>query len=210
MTTSRYEYQRELVERIEADSFQKGNPVIILMAVAEDKDTLDLIIKVGDDKHRAIAETISDIKKSNNRYRKVTLNQKRAIAQFLVEKFGTARAALAAAAGVTEQEMFGGEEPAEEAAPQQPAVIATPAPRASTQPVAEFLGFSPLKGSEKQIAWAEKIRALLLKHASPEQIEALTQKKHQGDARWWINNRPMPHDIEDAYHLLIESLIKNA
>ncbi|MCB1824233.1 MAG: hypothetical protein KDJ54_06460, partial [Candidatus Competibacteraceae bacterium] len=79
-----FEYERELVERIENDSFQKGNPIIILMAVAEDKGILDLVAKVGDDKHRSIAATIGDIKKSGNRYRKVTINQKRAIAKFLV------------------------------------------------------------------------------------------------------------------------------
>lgn len=203
--SSKYEYERELVERVENDSFQKGNPIIILMAVAEDKDILDFVAKVGDDKHRSIAETISDIKRSTNRYRKVTMNQKRAIAQFLVEKFGSARAALAAAAGVTEMEMFG-EERAIEAQTAKPVIESKPVDTRS----AEFLGFKPLKGSEKQIAWAEKIRELLLEHASPEQVEALAQKKDQGKAKFWIDNRPMRHDDEDDYNMCIESIIKNA
>lgn len=205
-----YEYERELVERVENDSFQKGNPIVILMAVAEDKGILDLVSKVGDDKHRSIADTIRDIKKSTNRYRKVTTNQKRAIALHLVEKFGTARAALAAAAGVTEQEMFGGnEEPAE--VTEEPASTVAEAPAEATTivaaEIATFLGFRPLKGSEKQIAWATKIRAQILKYTTPEQTRALADHKRAGLAKWWIDHRPMRGDEEDGYGTVIQSML---
>lgn len=195
--SSEYEYERELVERIENDSFHQGNPIVILMAVAEDKNILDLVVKVGDDKHRSIAATVADIKASNNRYRKVTLNQKRAIAKFLVEKFGTARAALAAAAGVTEQEMFGGEEaPAEVTATESQQHAVTPTPSAKRKPVdphrAEFLGFKPLKGSEKQISWASQIRDRIISHAPPDKIQALVDHQKSGHAKWWIDHRDYP------------------
>ena len=111
------DYIKEMVERVENDSFQKGDPIVILMNVAEDKDILDLIAKVGDEKHRSIAETMTAAKASGNKYRKVTLNQKRAIAQHLLELFGSARAALAAAFETTEQAMFGDEVPAPVPAP---------------------------------------------------------------------------------------------
>lgn len=194
---SNYEYERELVERIENDSFHQGNPIVILMAVAEDKNILDLVVKVGDDKHRSIAATVADIKASNNRYRKVTLNQKRAIAKFLVEKFGTARAAMAAAAGVTEQEMFGGEESqAEVTETESRQPVATSTPRASRKPVdphrAEFLGFKPLKGSEKQIEWANRIRDRIITNASLDKIQELVDHQKSGNAKWWIDHRDYP------------------
>ena len=101
------DYAREMVERVENDTFLKGDQRYMIKSVADEREILALVEKVGDAKHAEIAATMREIKKNGGRYRKVTDKQKTAVALFLLEKFGTARAVLAAAFDKTEAEMFG-------------------------------------------------------------------------------------------------------
>ena len=100
------DYAKELVERVENDPFLKGDQQYILKTVATEREILALIDQVGDEKHQSIAATVREIKSAVLRYRTVTNKQKTAIVLFLLAKFGTARAVLAAAFATTEREMF--------------------------------------------------------------------------------------------------------
>lgn len=77
----------------------------ILKHLAMDQ-VLDLAENVGDDKTKSIAQTMKETAKGNHRYRKVTDAQRTAVAAFLLQKYQTAKAVLAAAFNVPESEMF--------------------------------------------------------------------------------------------------------
>lgn len=189
------DYAIELVERYEADSYIKGDSFKIISMVSAESELLALIDKHGDDKHRSIAATVRDIQSSNNRYRKVTDGQRKALARHLLELFGTHRAVLAAAYGKTEQEMFGEAMEAEEA----PAK-AEPAAQMSNEYVAkaeeakraaEFMGLPALTGSPKQIAWAEQIRQKYIEWAEDGGINStpVVKSRKARTSRFWIDNR---------------------
>lgn len=71
---------------------------------------------------------------------------------------------------------------------------------------------APLTGSEKQIAWAESIRAdylqglngmltILPADQKPQLVEAIADiKQHDTDASWWIDNRDEPFMHEALKH----------
>ena len=57
---------------------------------------------------------------------------------------------------------------------------------AKAKELADFLGMPELKGTERQVVWAEQIRSAYLKKASEK--EAAKAKKRTA-AKWWIENR---------------------
>lgn len=182
------DYAKELVERYENDRFLSENAdEHIANAIIVEPVVLALIDRVGDEKHRSIVESIREAE--NSRYKRVTQAQKIALVDFLLEKYGTARAILAAVYGVTENEMFGS---VSEAKPKQevPSDILEKRQHETEKAamMAEFIGAEPLKGSEKQVAWAETIRAKALKKAPEELAKKLMKIK---SAKWWIDRRAL-------------------
>jgi len=77
-----------------------------------------------------------------------------------------------------------------------------------------------LTGNEKQVAWAETIRAEMVmslekdiennfdQHTEKKAMSVLDWVKAQKDAEWWIENRDI-ECIEDAYYLWIEAGMEN-
>jgi hypothetical protein len=185
------DYAKELVEHYEADSQIQGDSFVILSTVATEAELLALIEQHGDDKHRSIAATVREIQGANNRYRKVTSAQKAALARHLLDLFGTARAALAAAFATTEQEMFG--EAAGPSAAQVAKVTGERHAAAAAEALqkAQFMGLATLKGSPKQIAWAEQVRQNYIVWAEENDIDPMVVigSPAARQARFWIDNR---------------------
>jgi len=190
------DYARELVERKEADSYIKGDSRAILEAVAGESELLNLVIAEGDDKHRDIATTMLEITRQRRSRRKITAKQVYAIVSFLLEKYGTARAALAAAFGVSEAEMFGEvtEASVEADAAEAPASVDHTAENAQSAARNAFIGAPTLKGSAKQVAWAETLRANMIDLLeadgySNERIMDLISDPEALKAAFWIDQR---------------------
>lgn len=96
------DWAREMVERQEAN---KAPDIFILKLVADDRRILNLVkASFEDEKTVSIAQTILNM--NGERYKKPTEKQRAFLANRLIEKFATARAAIAAAFGISEQEMF--------------------------------------------------------------------------------------------------------
>lgn len=97
------DYAREVVEYHE-DNFDDHN-LTILKSLAPEGEVMRVAESFGDQKIIDICSTMRESQKS--KYKKITDKQRHAIAAFLLEKLGTARAVLASAFGTTEAEMFG-------------------------------------------------------------------------------------------------------
>lgn len=190
------DYARELVERKEADSYIKGDSRAILEAVVAESELLKLVIAEGDDKHRDIATTMLEITRQRRSRRKITAKQVHAIVSFLLEQYGTARAALAAAFGVSEAEMFGetAEAPVEPASTAEPIKADHTAENEQSAARNAFIGAPKLKGSAKQVAWAETLRAKMIDLLerdgySNDKIMALISDQEALKASFWIDFR---------------------
>ena len=88
-----------------ADSVLRGakhGESYVLESYADDESILGLVDEACSEKARAIAATIREIRDARRSHRKITSKQRYAIAQSLLEIFGTAPAVFAASYGVSE------------------------------------------------------------------------------------------------------------
>lgn len=97
------DYAREVVEYHE-DDFDDHN-LTILKSLAPETEVIRVAESFGNEKISSICATMRDAQKS--KYKKITDKQRYAVAAFLLEQFGTARAVLAKAFNTTESDMFG-------------------------------------------------------------------------------------------------------
>lgn len=98
------EYAADAVIRAEEQFKDEAAQRYVLESYADDKTVLQIVETLDDEKAKSIAATI--VASRNNRYAKVTQKQRYAIASAILKKYTTARAALAAAYGVSEEEFM--------------------------------------------------------------------------------------------------------
>lgn len=99
------EYAADAVVRCEKQF--AGTPqteLYVIESYADDEVVLKLVDRLGDEKAASIAATIRQSR--NKRYAKVTSKQRWAIATAILAVYPTARAAYAAAYGVSEDEFM--------------------------------------------------------------------------------------------------------
>lgn len=173
----------------------------IVEAVVCENAFLVLALKLQDDRVCGIVGSVQAA--SSHRFKKVTPAQKYALAQALLGQYGTPRAVYAAAFGVSEKDMFGHEPsapPAQPLAPIAPQVQAARAQAAAA--VARHRGLPALRGTDKQILWAEQIRGEAveeLEDACPEELAELLADNKAKLASYWIASRKdINHLIDNA------------
>jgi len=98
------EYAADMILRVEAQFEGERAQRYAIESYVDDNVILNLVDTLGDEKASSIAATIR--KNRNNRYAKVTSKQRYAIASAILAKYPTARAAYAAAYGVSEEEFM--------------------------------------------------------------------------------------------------------
>jgi len=102
--TMHIKFAADAVVRAEGQFSGEQAQRYVLECYADDSTVLKIVDMLGDEKASSIAATIRSNR--GNRYAKVTSKQRFAIATAILAKYATARAALAAAYGVSEDEFM--------------------------------------------------------------------------------------------------------
>ena len=159
---------------------------------------MSLIKKHADNKILKMCERIEAGK--SNKYYKITAWQKRTLADFLLLIYGNQRAVFCEAFNTTEEEMFGGKLDNNLETTLEEVKKAHERKKAASEKykennernamLAEFAGLPKLKGTEKQVAWAESIRMRCLNRGANFMSDKLMAYKEAKKAKWWIENKP--------------------
>lgn len=183
------DWVKETVADHERDHPSRFNTTI-LKSLCSEPELLALAESCGNEKIAGICANVRAA--ASHRYKKVTDNQRIALAAFLLEQFGSARAALAKAMGSTEQEMFGETAAEVITAPKSVPEAVAASRQQQTEDAAAFaafVGLPSLKGTERQTAWAETLRASCLRRLSPEDADILLSQRGANTARFWIDRK---------------------
>lgn len=191
------DYAKEIAERYESDSSLKGDSRFVIDVLACEPEFLDLAVSEIDDCDVVeIAQKIRDLVGDGLKRLpppKVTSKMKRAVTNGLLYKYGHHRAVIAAAFNVGEAELFSD-------MPAPPPFSMPPKPSAETiakrQHEAEeyaakaaFIGLPSLKGSPKQIAWAETIRGQFIGFLPEKWAKRVLSNPQSKKASFWIDHR---------------------
>ncbi|MCG9062968.1 hypothetical protein LH427_13770 [Laribacter hongkongensis] len=210
------DYAKECLERMRTDRFASKNADYqCIRALALEDELKALCANSAEEKIRDIA----------SRPRKAfTQAMLTALATWLHAEYGSAQAVLAAAFNTSEEAMFGNVSPSTcKAAPSVDVGVANARSAHSKDAAAKakFMGLPALKGSEKQVQWAESIRAAFISNngVAPDpdgpgvlcpgdamfgtiwgndDIESVLHSKNAEKASFWIDNRSyveMPQKI---------------